>query len=118
MSAAQATKTYQDNIDDAVNVLVSKLDEAIDDLENGRVLTEEELWAEIDAVQTGAFMEQKRYKATGFRYRGYDIHIKSYDSYLLFFTVDKEQSEVTILRILQDRQDWEYILVRWVQQNS
>lgn len=50
MSAAQATKTYQDNIDDAVNVLVSKLDEAIDDLENGRVLTEEELWAEIDAV--------------------------------------------------------------------
>lgn len=62
MSVAQATKTYQDNIDDAVNVLVSKLDEAIDDLENGRVLTEEELWAEIDAVQTGAFMEQKRYK--------------------------------------------------------
>lgn len=62
MSVAQTTKTYQDNIDDAVNVLVSKLDEAIDDLENGRVLTEEELWAEIDAVQTGAFMEQKRYK--------------------------------------------------------
>lgn len=50
MSAVQATKKYQDNIDDAVNVLVSKLDEAIDDLENGRVLTEEELWAEIDAV--------------------------------------------------------------------
>ncbi|MFQ9933417.1 MAG: hypothetical protein ACLRVQ_03165 [Lachnospiraceae bacterium] len=50
MSVAQTTKTYQDNIDDAVNVLVSKLDEAIDDLENGRVLTEEELWAEIDAV--------------------------------------------------------------------
>lgn len=50
MSAAQATKTYQDNIDGAVNVLVSKLDEAIDDLENGRVLSEEELWAEIDAI--------------------------------------------------------------------
>lgn len=58
------------------------------------------------------------YKATGFRYRGYDIHIKTYDSYLLFFTVDKEQSEVIILRILQDRQNWEYILVRWIQQNS
>lgn len=50
MSAIQATKNYQDNIDDAVNVLVTKLDEAIDDLENGRVLTEEELWVEIDAV--------------------------------------------------------------------
>lgn len=58
------------------------------------------------------------YKATGFRYRGYDIHIKTYDSYLLFFTVDKEQSEVIISRILQDRQNWEYILVRWIQQNS
>lgn len=50
MSAVQATKAYQDNIDEAVNVLVSKLDEAIDDLENGRVLTEEEMWAELDEV--------------------------------------------------------------------
>lgn len=50
MSAVQATKAYQDNIDEAVNVLVSKLDEAIDDLENGRVLTEEEMWAELDKV--------------------------------------------------------------------
>ncbi len=50
MSAAHATKTYQDNIDEAAEVLMSKLDEAIDDMENGRVLTEEEMWAEIDAV--------------------------------------------------------------------
>lgn len=57
------------------------------------------------------------YKMAGFRYHGYDIHIKSYDSYLLFFTVDEEQSLVTILRILQDRQNWEYILARWIQQN-
>lgn len=34
-----------------MNVLLSKLDEAIDDLENGRVLTEEELWEEIDSIQ-------------------------------------------------------------------
>ena len=33
-----------------MNVLLSKLDEAIDDLENGRVLTEEELWEEIDST--------------------------------------------------------------------
>lgn len=38
-------------MDDAVNVLFSKLDEAIDDMENGRVLTEEELWAEIDMIE-------------------------------------------------------------------
>ncbi len=38
-------------MDDAVNVLFSKLDEAIDDMENGRALTEEELWAEIDLIE-------------------------------------------------------------------
>lgn len=37
-------------INDAMNELFSKLDEAIDDMEAGRVLTEEELWAEIDAI--------------------------------------------------------------------
>ena len=36
--------------DEAMNILFSKLDEAIDDLENGRVLTEEEFWAEIDSI--------------------------------------------------------------------
>lgn len=35
---------------DAMNVLFSKLDEAIDDVENGRLISEEELWAEIDTI--------------------------------------------------------------------
>lgn len=35
---------------DAVNVLFSKLDEALDDFENGRVMTIEEAWKEIDAI--------------------------------------------------------------------
>ncbi len=39
-----------DSVDSAMNLLFSKLDEAIDDMENGRVLTEEELWAEIDGI--------------------------------------------------------------------
>lgn len=43
-----ATDSY--TINDAMNVLLSKLDEAIDDLENGRILTEEELWEEIDNI--------------------------------------------------------------------
>lgn len=38
------------DVNAAMKVLFSKLDEAIDDIENGRVLTEEELWAEIDAI--------------------------------------------------------------------
>ncbi len=37
-------------IDNAMNILYAKLDEAIDDLENGRVISEEEMWAELDAI--------------------------------------------------------------------
>ena len=37
-------------IDDAMQVLFSKLDEALDDFENGRVISEEEMWAELDAI--------------------------------------------------------------------
>lgn len=33
-----------------INTLFSKLDEAIDDIENGRVLTAEEVWKEIDEI--------------------------------------------------------------------
>ena len=52
MALAQATKSRETTytINDAMDVLLSKLDEAIDDMENGRVQTVEEEWAEIDAV--------------------------------------------------------------------
>lgn len=48
--AVKLQKTSSD-INDTMKVLFSKLDEAIDDMENGRVLSEEELWAEIDAIE-------------------------------------------------------------------
>ena len=38
-------------LDDAMDILFSKLDDAIDDVENGRVISEEELWEDIDAIQ-------------------------------------------------------------------
>lgn len=44
------TETDSNTITDAMNVLLSKLDEAIDDLENGHILSEEELWEEIDSI--------------------------------------------------------------------
>ena len=52
MALTQATKSRETTytINDAMDVLLSKLDEAIDDMENGRVQTVEEAWAEIDAV--------------------------------------------------------------------
>lgn len=48
----QVTKTQETTytLDDAMDVLLTKLDDAIDDMENGRVQTIEEAWKEIDAV--------------------------------------------------------------------
>ncbi len=52
MTTATATKTADISytIDDAMEVLFGKLDEAIDDMENGRVQTIEEAWKEIDSI--------------------------------------------------------------------
>ena len=49
MEAIQGTNPAY-ALEDAKNVLFSKLDEAIDDMENGRVISEEEMWAELDAI--------------------------------------------------------------------
>lgn len=52
MALAQVTKSHETTytINDAMDGLLSKLDEAIDDMENGRAQTVEEAWKEIDAV--------------------------------------------------------------------
>lgn len=38
------------DVKNAMNVLFDKLDEAIDDIENGRTLSSEEMWKEIDEI--------------------------------------------------------------------
>lgn len=52
MEAAQVQNKQENTytIDDAMQVLFSKLDEGLDDFENGRVISEEEMWAELDAI--------------------------------------------------------------------
>ena len=52
MALAQATKSHEPTytINDAMAVLLSRLDEAIDDMESDRVQIVEEAWAEIDAI--------------------------------------------------------------------
>ena len=52
MVTAVATRTAENtySIDNAMDVLLRKLDEAIDDMENGRVQTIEEAWNEIDSI--------------------------------------------------------------------
>ena len=50
------------------------------------------------------------YRGVSFEYRGYEIRIKSFDTYNVFFTVDIEDHCVYILRVLKDRQDWKSIM--------
>ena len=52
MVLTEAVKTREDSytVENAMNALLSKLDEALDDVEHGRVLDEAELWAEIDTI--------------------------------------------------------------------
>ncbi len=52
MIAAEATKTREStySVNDAIDILLEKLDEGIDDLENGRVQSIEEAWEDIDQI--------------------------------------------------------------------
>lgn len=52
MALAEAIKTSENSytVENAMDALLSKLDEALDDVEHGRVLDEDDLWAEIDAI--------------------------------------------------------------------
>lgn len=52
MALAESVKTSEDSytIENAMNALLSKLDEALDDVEHGRLLDEAELWTEIDKI--------------------------------------------------------------------
>lgn len=65
----------------------------------------------LDTLPTG-------YNTTGFRYRGYDIYRKPCESYLLFYTVDEAVKTVTVLRVMQDGMDWQYIINRWLRENA
>lgn len=65
---------------------------------------------ELDTLPTG-------YGTTGFQYRGYDIYMKPNSNHLLFYTVDEEKMVVTVLRVLQDGMDWEYIIGHWIERN-
>ena len=50
VTAQKNVKNSSYTIDDAVNKIFTKLDEAIEDYENGRVLSEEEVWKQMDSI--------------------------------------------------------------------
>lgn len=56
------------------------------------------------------------HSTVGLKYRGYDIYIKPYRSYLVFYIVNDGESVITILRVLQERMNWKYIMRRWLKE--
>lgn len=50
------------------------------------------------------------YRGISLEYRGYEIKLKSFGTYNIFFVVDMNENTITILRLLKDRQDWSAIL--------
>lgn len=52
IALTKTTKSNEDSctINDAMNVLLAKLDDAIDDMEQGKVQTIDEAWEEIDVI--------------------------------------------------------------------
>lgn len=53
-----------------------------------------------------------KFSDSGIKYRGYVIHKKVYESYLIFYIIGEEKREVYILRVLKDLMDWQRILSR------
>lgn len=63
-----------------------------------------------DDEVSGLDMFPNGYRGIGLEYRGYEIRIKPFDTYNIFFVVNEEKHEVTILRLLKDKQNWNWIL--------
>ena len=62
MALAQATKSHETTytLDDAMDILLTKLDDAIHDMEAGRVQTIEEAWKEIDEILPKKILKKRR----------------------------------------------------------
>lgn len=51
-----------------------------------------------------------KFADSGIKYRGYTIHKRAYQSYLLFYIINDEDQTVYVLRILKDIMNWRNIL--------
>ena len=49
------------------------------------------------------------YKGIGYFYRDIEIRMKNYDSYNIFYAIDENEKQILILRVLNERQDWNWI---------
>ena len=50
------------------------------------------------------------YRGISIEYRGYEIRLKPFGTYNIFFIVDTKENIIVILKVLKDRQDWKSII--------
>ena len=56
------------------------------------------------------------FQATEFTYKGFEIYMRCVKSYLFFYVVDDKK--ISVLRVLKDGMNWEYIMKLWIRQNG
>ena len=80
----------------------------------------ESAWDMKDRLDYDVFNRKPTYVTLtfGMNDTGYDIYMKPCESYLLFYTVDEAVKTVTVLRVMQDGMDWQYIINRWLRENA
>lgn len=56
------------------------------------------------------------FKSTEFTYKGLEIYMRCIKSYLFLYVVDDKK--ISVLRVLKDGMNWEYIMKLWIRQNG
>ncbi len=56
--------------------------------------------------------------STEIKYHGTSIYMKISGQYLIFFVVDSQIPEIIILRVLQDKENWKYIIKEWIKKQE
>lgn len=62
--------------------------------------------SEIDALEVFPF----KYNVIGYRADNKEIRMKPINEYNIFYIVDKEKKDVIILRVLNRRKEWDWII--------
>lgn len=102
-----------------MNYRVLVTDEAIDDIFNlvRYIYTElcnpdaaEKLYDNLNREIKNMGDFPLKFSDSGIKYRGYTIHKKVYESYLIFYIISREKQEVYVLRVLKYLMDWQSIL--------
>lgn len=93
---------------EAINDVTNHAKYIIDEFKNHKAALDflDNYDKEIQKLKTFPF----GYRKIGFEYRDYEIRLKPYDSYNIFFIADMVHKEIVILRILKDREEWQVTL--------